>query len=174
MNDQLNAEHTNAAVPDRATILAMLEESYTGPAWHGPSVLEALAGVTGSTAACKPAAERNSIWELVLHLAHGRHLLIERTTGQSIDAFPRQIREPWWPVSPSDTDDAAWRADLALLDERQRALMDAIRRSTPAQLARVPHGSQHSVARQLLGMALHDSYHAGQIRLLALMFEESP
>ena len=169
MNDQQRSD----AQPDRATILAMLEESYAGPAWHGPSVLEALDGVSASIAACKPAAERNSIWELVLHLAHGRHLLIERTTGAQIDAFPRAIREPWWPVSPTDTSDAAWRADLALLDERQRILMDAIRHATPAQLARLPQGSQHSVARQLLGMALHDSYHAGQIRLLALTLAET-
>ena len=40
MNDH---QHTDAQ-PDRATILAMLEESYAGPAWHGPSVLEALDG----------------------------------------------------------------------------------------------------------------------------------
>lgn len=154
--------------PDRATIVAMLEESYAGPAWHGPSVLEALDGVRASTAARKLDAQRNSIWELVLHLAHGRHLLAERTVNEPTSAFPRGIREPWWPVSPLDTSETAWRADLALLEERQRMLMEAIRRATPTQLARVPDGSQHSVARQLLGMALHDSYHAGQIRLLAL------
>ncbi|MFI5230057.1 MAG: hypothetical protein ACHQWU_13370, partial [Gemmatimonadales bacterium] len=57
--------------PDRATILDALEESYTGPAWHGPSVIEALAGVDARTASHKPDADRNSIHELVLHLAHG-------------------------------------------------------------------------------------------------------
>ena len=164
MSDESHAD----LVPDRATILTMLEESYAGPAWHGPSVLEALDGVNAATAARTLDSGRNSIWELVLHLAHGRHLLIERTNDGPIAAFPREIREPWWPVSPRDTSDAAWRADLALLDDRQRMLMDAIRRATPAQLARVPAGSQLPVARQLLGMALHDSYHAGQIRLLAL------
>jgi uncharacterized damage-inducible protein DinB len=155
--------------PHRATILAMLEESYAGPAWHGPSVVEALDGVSAAIAARKPRAERNSIWELVLHLAHGRHLLIERTIEREIAPFPREIREPWWPVSPVDTSDAAWRADVALLGDRQALLLDSIRRAAPSQLARVPPGSQHSVARQLLGMALHDSYHAGQIRLLSLM-----
>ena len=164
----MNDESHTGGEPDRATILAMLEESYAGPAWHGPSVLEALDGVSASTAARKMDAQRNSIWELVLHLAHGRHLLAERTTSEPGAAFPREIREPWWPVSPRDTGDAAWRADLALLDDRQRMLMDAIRRATPAQLGRVPQGSQLSTARQLLGMALHDAYHAGQIRLLAL------
>lgn len=156
---------------DRATILALLTESYAGPAWHGPSVLEALDGVSAAAAARKIDARRNSIWELVLHLAHGRHLLTERTSGEPAAPFPREIREPWWPVSPRDTSEPAWHADLALLDERQRMLMDAIRSATPARLAWVPQGSQLPIARQLFGMALHDAYHAGQVRLLALMPE---
>jgi uncharacterized damage-inducible protein DinB len=164
MND---AKQTTPA-PDCATILALLQESYAGPAWHGPSVLEALDGVSAATAARKLEAQRNSIWELVLHLAHGRHLLTERTLDASAGAFPREIREPWWPVPPLDPSDEAWHADLVLLDDRHRAMMDAIERATPAQLARVPQRSDHSVGRQLLGMALHDTYHAGQIRLLAL------
>jgi uncharacterized damage-inducible protein DinB len=131
-------------------------------------VLEALDGVRASSAARSVHADRHSIWELVLHLAHGRHLLIERTTGAAAPEFPRRLREPWWPLTPTDTSEAAWRSDLALLDERQHMLMDAVRRARPAQLARVPEGSKQAVARQLLGMALHDSYHAGQIRLLAL------
>ncbi|HSQ32510.1 MAG TPA: DinB family protein, partial [Gemmatimonadaceae bacterium] len=118
-------------------------------------------------------AQRNSIWELVLHLAHGRHLLTERTLNASAGAFPREIREPWWPVPSLDTSDEAWHADLALLDDRHRAMMDAIEGASPAQLARVPERSEHSVGRQLLGMALHDTYHAGQIRLLALALADT-
>jgi hypothetical protein len=64
--------------------------------------------------------------------------------------------------------DQAWQRDLALLDDYHAKLIDAIRHATPAQLERVPERSEHTVAQQLLGMALHDTYHAGQIRLLAL------
>jgi uncharacterized damage-inducible protein DinB len=158
-----------ATDPGRDVILAALAESYAGPAWHGPSVLDALEGVRADAAFHKPATNRNSIWELVLHLAHGRHLLTARTMNGEIDAFPRAIREPWWPVSPQHADTAAWKSDLALLDETQTQLLRAIRDATPEQLARVPSDSEHSIARQLLGMALHDTYHAGQIRLLALL-----
>jgi uncharacterized damage-inducible protein DinB len=55
-----------------------------------------------------------------------------------------------------------------LLNDYHTKLVDAIRRATPAQLDRVPERSEHTLAQQLLGMALHDTYHAGQIRLLAL------
>lgn len=153
---------------DRALILFSLNESYVGPAWHGPSVREALAGVTASVAAKRLAAGRNSVHELVLHLAHGRHLLIERVTAAPPREFPRPIREPWWPVAPADVSNATWRADLELLDDYHRMLMEAVRQATPKQLERVPERSDHTIAQQLLGMALHDTYHAGQIRLLAL------
>ena len=158
-----------ATDPTRDVILSTLAESYAGPAWHGPAVLEALDGVGADAAFHKPDANRNSIWELVLHLAHGRHLLTARVLDAEIDPFPRAIREPWWPVSPQRSDTAAWKADLALLDEMQTHLLSVIRNATAEQLARTPSGADQSMARQLLGMALHDTYHAGQIRLLALL-----
>ena len=161
-------QSTDGAQPDRGTILAALSESYVGPAWHGPSVRETLDGVTARTASRKLSPTRNSIWELVLHLAHGRHLLIDRLAAAPSAEFPRRVREPWWPVAPTDASDAAWRRDLALLDDYHAKLVGAIRRATPAQLDRVPERSEHTLAQQLLGMALHDTYHAGQIRLLAL------
>lgn len=149
--------------------VSLLNEIYLGPAWHGPSVKEALDGVNAATASKKLADDRNSIWELVLHLAHGRHLLIERVKNASIAPFPRTIREPWWPIV-GDTTETAWRNDLQLLDEYHRRLIDAVERATPEQLARIPNAGDQPIARQLLGLAVHDGYHAGQIKQLALHF----
>ncbi len=163
------SEANPLAALDRATILAALHESYVGPAWHGPAVREALEGVTAAIAAKKLPSGRNSIWELVLHLAHGRHLLIERITDSAAAPFPRAIREPWWPLAPSNADEQSWRDDVALLERYHRSLTEAIEAATAVQLARVPPGGD-PIAHQLLGLALHDTYHAGQIRLLALEF----
>ena len=155
-------------VPHRSLILGLLGESYAGPAWHGPSVVESLTGVDAAAAVHRISPHRHTIWELVLHLAHGRHLLIERLTREGPPPFPRPIREPWWPVAPTDTSQSAWLVDRDLLDDYQERLLAAIRGATPEQLARVPERSKDSVARQLVGMALHDTYHAGQIKLIAL------
>jgi uncharacterized damage-inducible protein DinB len=160
-------------IPARDVILTALDEVYRGPAWHGPSVLEALDGVTAAIAARKPSPHRNSIWELVLHLAHGRHLLIERVRNET-ENFPREIREPWWPVSSVDTSDAAWRRDLALLDEYHERLLAATRDASDEALARQPAPGDQPIGQQLLGVAIHDAYHAGQIRLLALAAHDTP
>lgn len=153
---------------ERELIVSELDEIYRGPAWHGPALLESLDGVDAKLACRHIAPGRNTIWDLVLHLAHGRHILIERIRAAAFD-FPRSIREPWWPHPPTDTSDEAWRRDLALLDEYHRMLIDTVRGASDAQLARGPEHGFQSVARQLLGMAIHDAYHAGQIRLLTLI-----
>jgi hypothetical protein len=154
-------------IPSRDVIVAALDEVYRGPAWHGPAVLEALDGVTAALAARSGFGTRNSIWDLVLHLAHGRHLLVERIHDR-VEPFPREIREPWWPVPSVDFSDEAWRRDLALLDDYHAKLVAATRSASDAALARTPAPGDQPVGQQLLGMAIHDAYHAGQIRLLVL------
>lgn len=159
---------TAETVPDRSLILSLLAESYAGPAWHGPSVVESLTGVDSTSALHRVGPHRHSIWELVLHLAHGRHILIERILNEAITPFPRPINEPWWPVAPTDTSETAWLVDRDLLDDYQERLLDVTRSATCDQLARVPERAKFTVARQLVDMALHDTYHAGQIKLIAL------
>ena len=156
------------SAPDRELILSVLAESYAGPAWHGPSVVESLTGVDSRAALHRVGPHRHSIWELVLHLAHGRHILIERILDAKTSAFPRAVQAPWWPVPPTDTSESAWLVDRDLLDDYQERLLDAIRSASADQLARVPERSELTVGRQLLDMALHDTYHAGQIKLIAL------
>lgn len=150
--------------------LKLLREVYGGPAWHGPSVKQSLAGVTAAVAAQRLDEHRNSIWELVLHLAHGRHLVVGRITETKSAKFPRRVRAPWWPIIDYEMTEAAWRDDLQLLDDCQTRLLDAVTRATKKQLARRPKSSKHTIAEQLLGMAVHDAYHAGQIRQMALHF----
>ena len=44
-----------------------LRRALDGEAWHGPSVLEVLAGVSAEQASSHPIPGSHSIWELVLH-----------------------------------------------------------------------------------------------------------
>ena len=61
-----------------------LRRALQGDAWHGPSVLELLAGLSASQAASHPIAGAHSIWELVLHIRTDYDLLrlSRSTTGR--------------------------------------------------------------------------------------------
>src|SRR5205814_9964412 len=73
-----------------------LERVLEGEAWHGPSVLEVLEGVSAEQAAAHPIAGAHSIWELVLHLCSDYDLVLRRLGGDG-----RQMTESDdWPSVP--------------------------------------------------------------------------
>jgi len=155
-----------ASRTDSAGAAALLEEAFRGPAWHGPSLTNVLRGVTPAEALWRPAPGRNTIWELLLHTAYTKHVVLGRLVGRT-DRFARALPRAWWPATPAPADDAAWRRDRALLDTSHRALVDAVRGASPAALAR---GAKRPLIEQLAGAALHDTYHGGQIGLLRKLY----
>lgn len=163
-----------AHVPDRATLLAALEEAYRGPAWHGPSLRSTLQGVSAETAGWRPAEGRNTIAELVAHLAYGRHLVGQRLAalmGEDHPSFPRKLRKSWWPEVSTTEGEAGWRDELALLDECHMRFISIVERASARDLARTRGSAERPIAREILGIAFHDLYHAGQVRLVVRMWE---
>ncbi len=72
-----------------------LKRALEGEAWHGPSVLESLAGVTAEEAAAHPIPGAHSIWELVLHLTSDYGLVLRRASahsGRGLAAMPGSNR----------------------------------------------------------------------------------
>lgn len=151
--------------PTPEVILQLLHESFEGPAWHGPSVRDALRGVDHRLAQWRPGVGRHSIWELTLHLAALRHRVRRRIRPVGVGRFPRRMTASWWPALPPVLDESAWTQDVAILEAEQSAFVDLIAELTPAELA-ATLPSRRTAADQLLGAALHDSYHAGQIVML--------
>jgi len=126
--------------------LRMLDEAYDKPAWHGPNLRSALRGVRA-----KQAAWRHNIWEIVVHAAYWKYVVRRRLRR----AFPYKGSN-WFARPAGARSEKAWRRDVALLAQVHRAL-----RATVAGL-----GSKVSNANLIYGIACHDVYHAGQIRLL--------
>jgi hypothetical protein len=160
------------STPSADAIARALEEMYRGPAWHGPSVRFALRGVTARAAAWRPAPGRNSIHDLVLHLAYTRHRLVQRVDalqGRTTPRFPRKMRTTWFPEVPARVDAGAWGEDLKLLEGYQERVLATVAGTTPAILSTRRGREKRSVGAELMGLAFHDAYHAGQIRLLSLM-----
>jgi len=101
--------------PPTPLLLRSLRENYYRGGWHGPSVAvrEAVRGLDASAAAWRPGAGRHNIWELTLHLAYARQMMLGRM-GFTVPAFPHRLTKPWWPELPSALTVDAWAADVAL------------------------------------------------------------
>jgi DinB family protein len=125
----------------------------------------ALRGVEAALAKWRPAPGRHTIWELALHAAYWNYAVRRRMLGQKIPRFPRSPAN--WPASPEPADAAAWAADRALVANEHRLLVTAME-SFPADRLdrRVGKGKRWTYGEMMLGIAVHDAYHAGQIQLL--------
>lgn len=139
-----------------------LRRTLEGEAWHGPSVLELLAGVSAAQAASHPIAGAHSIWELVLHLRSDYDLVLRRLAG---DGHPLTAAEDW-PSCPAATEEN-WRQTVRELELRNERLRQAVREFPAERLDEllVPEVPYTAYA-QFIGVTQHNLYHAGQIALL--------
>lgn len=143
-------------------VLALLSEGYSRKTWHGPNLRQSLKGVSASQAAWRPAPGRHNIWELALHAAYWKYAVRRRIEGGKRGSFVLKGSNFFARPEEGKATEAAWRADLALLEKEHKDLEEAIRRvlKTPRAKKLLP---------VLYGVAFHDIYHAGQIRLLRRM-----
>jgi len=138
-----------------------LQRSFDGESWHGPSVREALDGVTAEEAAQHPIPGAHSIWELVLHLAGTYSLILRRLNGDATDLSPEED----WPTVDAPTA-ANWAAALNVLRSLNEQLRAAVRRFNPDALDHLMGNRKYTAYAQFIGVSQHDLYHTGQIVLL--------
>lgn len=145
--------------------MELLRHAYDQPAWHGPNLRESLSDVTLSQALWRPAPERHTIWELVLHCAYWKHVVIRRLEGFGDDSgFSRPPAD--FPALLEATA-AAWASDLDLLENTHQQLLTRVGElDTPRLAEPATDKEDRTLAEIIFGVAHHDVYHAGQIRLL--------
>jgi uncharacterized damage-inducible protein DinB len=145
-----------------ARIQDQIRRSLDGEAWHGPPLMELLAGVDAGIAVARPLPTAHTIWEILLHLSATAEVVLSRLRGE-----PRTLSaDEDWPTPPPAGDEAAWQAGVRRLEQIHRELiaelatLDESRLDAPV----VPGFSTTYVT--LHGLVQHDLYHAGQIALL--------
>lgn len=162
-----------STAPDRAFLLASLAEAYAGPAWHGPTLRASIRGVELNEALWRPGEGRNCIWDLVLHTAYGKYLVASRLEPDPDRKFARKLARSWWPRLPDPADAQAWRADQQLLQESHEHLLEVCARAPAGRFRERRMKSRFTLGQEVHGLALHDIYHAGQIRLLRRLHADS-
>lgn len=138
-------------------LLEILDQGYQRKAWHGPNLRQSLRGVSANMAAWRPAPEGHNIWEIAVHAAYWKYVMRRRLLGEKRGSFA--LKGSNWFKRPVELSEKAWRADLALLESEHEKLRQAV---VEHLAGRHDEGSDSL----LFGVAFHDVYHAGQIRLL--------
>lgn len=140
-------------------ILTLLDEGYEKRTWHGPNLKQSLRGVTAKEAAWRPGADRHNIWEVTLHAAYWKYALRRRIEGGKRGSFPLKGSNFFSRPEPGKENEIAWNVDKELLERAHEDL-----RRSAAKVLQTRRGEK--LLQQLWGIAMHDIYHAGQIRLL--------
>jgi DinB superfamily len=146
-------------------LVSLIDEGYTKKTWHGPNLRQAIRGVTAAQAAWRPAPGAHNIWELTLHAAYWKSVIRRKIEGGKRGSFALQGTNFFKRPGKGHATEAAWRADRELLEQEHRALAAAVRR-----VADTPIPTK--LLRAIYGVAFHDVYHAGQIRLLRRLMEK--
>jgi uncharacterized damage-inducible protein DinB len=146
--------------PER--LAEQLQRSFEGEAWHGPSLLQALEGVTAEQAHAHPIAGAHSIWELVLHLASDYGLVRRRLKGDGRPVTPAE----GWPPVPEPTE-ANWQYAIRELKSGNAEMRRTVLAFPPERLdAPIVPDPPYSAYVQFIGITQHALYHTGQIVLL--------
>jgi hypothetical protein len=143
----------------RELVLALFDEAYEKKTWHGPNLRQAIRGVSAREAAWRPGAGRHNIWEETLHAAYWKYTVRRRLEGRKRGSFALKGSNFFPRPEKGKASEGAWHADKELLEREHRALRAAVEKALETQ-----RGAKF--LRQIYGVALHDIYHAGQIRLL--------
>ncbi len=147
-----------------ALLLSLLDEAYSKKTWHGPNLRQSLKGVSAKQAAWRPGRDRHNIWEIALHAAYWKYAVRRRLEGGKRGAFALKGSNFFARPEKGNASEAAWRADRAILETEHRELEKTIRQElTKPQ-------SKKRLA-MIYGVAFHDVYHAGQVRLLRRLME---
>ncbi|MGQ0646341.1 MAG: DinB family protein [Gemmatimonadaceae bacterium] len=150
-------------------IVDQLRRLHEGDAWHGPSLREALDGVTAPLALRKSIPNAHSIYELTHHVTAWANEVTKRLEGRQ----PQMPDEGDFPEPVTTLSDGEWAEARARLDSAHAMLVEAILTFNPDRLHETvgdtrdaPLGVGVSYYNMLHGLIQHDAYHAGQIVML--------
>jgi|SRR5579863_97021 len=140
-------------------LLEVLEQGYQRKTWHGPNLVQSLRGVSARQAAWRPQPGRHNIWEIAVHAAYWKYAVRRRLLGGPRGSFALKGSNWFRRPESGKAVEKAWAEDRALLEREHVKLRAAVARYLKGK-------PTERALRMIFGVAFHDVYHAGQIRLL--------
>ena len=156
---------------ERDLLLVQLEQAFRRKSWHGTNLSGSIRGLKLKTAVYRPKKGRHNIWEIIVHCAYWKYSVYRRLDKLPTGSFP--LKGSDWFTRPEVRTEEALKADIKLLKDCHKKLLEAVERCTPSTLGDVPKGSKTTYLDLIIGAAAHDLYHAGQIQLIKKMVPPS-
>jgi hypothetical protein len=159
--------------PQVSLLLTLIDQAFDHQSWHGTNLRGSIRGLSVADAAWRPAPERHSIWEIVVHAAYWKYTVRRRLLFEAKGSFPLKGSN-WFPrPTKGKAAPEEWKQDVKLLVEVHRSMRESVSQLSDADLVHKPQGSKVSNLTIITGIASHDLYHAGQIQLLKRLLGKS-
>jgi uncharacterized damage-inducible protein DinB len=149
--------------PRVTDVLTALNGAFEAKGWHGPTVLESIRGLGRAAASSHPGEAHHSIHDLIDHIEYWEAMGVHYVTK---GALPKRRPKDW--ARPT----ISFGRSVRRLKNTHRLLLAAISRLDDSELdtpVKTAGSGRMPLAKVLHGIAAHDTYHAGQIRLLRTM-----
>jgi uncharacterized damage-inducible protein DinB len=158
--------NANGLEGQKALLLGLLRSSYDEFAWHGPNLMQALAGVGLRQIVWRADAPVWNIHEVTLHVAD----VMQKCSAELFGARVfRAVDQDSFPLADV-TGEAEWIETLGFLQQAYAALESGLRTMPASALTRTSPSNAYnrtwSVSDHIKGVALHNTYHAAQIVFL--------
>jgi hypothetical protein len=151
---------TPAGIP-AAALRRVLDEGHGPDAWYGADVRAAIADVGPAEAFRRPGKGRHNIAEIALHHAFWVREVRRRLTGSVAEPFPLE-GEDWFELA--DGRPLGWSQVVAALEAETGRIAHAVEGLATGRVSSPL--SEIERFDQVLGIAAHGAYHAGQIQLV--------
>ena len=139
-----------------------IEKSIIGPAWYGPSLMEAINEVNAEDALFRLDEGSHNIWQQVWHLNNWIRVCHNRLNGKETPWLPE---EEDWP-STRALNEEEWKRTKDTVLASHKEFVAAARRVPDSKLNQQVPGKDYSVGFMLQGITQHVAYHTGQIVLV--------
>jgi hypothetical protein len=138
-----------------------IKTTFKGDSWHGPNLVNTLAGIDHTQAMLRPIGERHTIWELTDHIAFWME-----EVWKSIDDHAPLNPNKKLDWSKMGTTEVEWQQSVSRMEVAVNLALDTLLEWTNEDLEEQVPGEKYNFKQMLHGMLHHNLYHSGQINLL--------
>lgn len=154
---------------DKKLLVEILNSAFDKPSWHGTNLRGSLRGLGISELTWRPQHKRHCIWEVALHTAYWKYVVLRKITNSKKGDFQRKPSN--FPLLPQKPTMGDWKNDLRLIEGYHKKFIHIIEEFDEKKINEKIPGSKWKYKEMIYGVAAHDLYHAGQIQLLKRLME---